>query len=332
MTTQTPMPIILDTDLSMGIPGSEIDDGFALALALADPAVEVTAITCVNGNTDVESAVMLSKQMLRLFGRADIPVYRGASAPLCHPEKRRGAPEQIRRALGHNVADEGYAAARIAEMIAARPGELSIVAIGPLTNIATAISLNPDLPEQVRELVIMGGSYFGIGHSAAQPGEFNFWTDPEAANVVMRTSTPKRLVGLDVTTQVRITRDEAKQMATSPNDFERMAGQYTAAWIDHLAGQNPGDAQAAGSCALHDPLAVAALAHPELVEWVPANVGVIDGPSIGRGMTVTDLLGSVDAPPRNALVARSVDAPAFRELFFSRIRELAVPIASDGAG
>ena len=95
------MRVILDTDPSMGSPGSEIDDGFALALLVADEVFELELVTSVNGNTDVESATYLSMELLERLGRADVPVVRGAAAPLVEPDKARAAPQEIRDRFGH---------------------------------------------------------------------------------------------------------------------------------------------------------------------------------------------------------------------------------------
>ena len=135
------LPVILDTDLAMGVPGSDIDDGFALALALADPGLDLVAVTCVGGNADVESAVLLAKELLELLDRRHVPVHRGAAAPLCHPELRRGAPEQIRAAFGRHEADPGPAAARIAELVAERPELRHVVLMCPAVNFIDASAL-----------------------------------------------------------------------------------------------------------------------------------------------------------------------------------------------
>src|SRR5699024_11393830 len=94
--------VVVDTDMAMGAPGSEIDDGFALALLLADETFDVELVTSVNGNIDVESGTYLSGELLRRLGRPDIPVIRGAAAPMVEPEKVRGAPEEVRAAFGHH--------------------------------------------------------------------------------------------------------------------------------------------------------------------------------------------------------------------------------------
>jgi len=314
--------VILDTDLAMGVPGSDIDDGFALALAVADPAVRLEAITTVNGNTDVESAGLLTLELLSRLGREDIRVVRGAAAPLLTPDSARSAPESIRRSYGHRTPAPGYAAAEIARRVMASPGEITLVAIGPLTNIAVALSLEPRLADTVKEIVVMGGVFLGHTNMQRMPGEFNIWVDPEAAAAVFRSGAPLRLVGLDVTLKVRMSRQDARRLQQSGRPFAEFAGRCTDAWIDHMRDANPGDPAAADSCALHDPLAMAAVTHPELITWRPAHVGVVTGPSIARGMTVADLLTSDSPPAANCSIAVDVDAAAFTDHFVEQISRL----------
>jgi purine nucleosidase len=134
--------IILDTDLAMGAPGSDIDDGFALALAHADPEIELELITTVNGNTDVESATILTGELVRRLGIENVPIVKGAAAAYTHPEILR-VPAGNVTALRDSVPKPapGYAAVAIAEHIMANPGEITLVAIGPLTNVAAALVL-----------------------------------------------------------------------------------------------------------------------------------------------------------------------------------------------
>jgi purine nucleosidase len=314
--------ILLDTDLAMGVPGSDIDDGFALALALAEPAIELELVTTVNGNADVESGSLLSGELLDRLGFPDVPVVQGAAAPLVFPDRRRGAPAEIRKQFGHRLPRPGYAAAELAARAAAEPGELTVVAIGPLTNVAAAISLDPDFATNVREIVVMGGVYLGHTNRVGMPGEFNFWVDPEAADAVLRSGASIRLVGLDVTLQVQLTRRHAEQLRASDSKFGSFAGEYTLGWIEHLARTNPGDPQAAESCAMHDPLAVAAVVRPDLLTWRDAHVGVVTGPGIARGVAVADFLVSDPAPEPNVRVAVDVDVPGFLDYFLQRITSI----------
>ncbi|WP_150306521.1 nucleoside hydrolase [Planctomonas psychrotolerans] len=319
MTTPPNTRILLDTDMAMGVPGSDIDDGFALALALADPLITVDLVTTVNGNADVESGSFLSGELLDRLGFPDVPVVQGAAAPLSFPDRRRGAPEEIRQQFGFRAPHPGYAAHELALRAAAEPGQLTVVAIGPLTNIATAIALDPDFATNVREIVIMGGVYREHTNDRGMPGEFNFWVDPEAADAVLRSGAAIRLVGLDVTLKVQLTRAHAARLKSSDSRFGAFAGEYTLGWIDYLAARNPGDPIAAESCAMHDPLAVAAVARPDLITWRDAHVGVVTGPSIARGAAVADFLTSDEPPVPNASVAVDVDVDGFLEYFLERI-------------
>ena len=305
--------ILLDTDLAMGEPGADIDDGFALAFALADPELSVELVTTVNGNSDVDTATRLSLRLLERRGRGDVPVARGAATPLVGGWTRGGL-----RVVRVDAPVPGHAAVRIVERVMAEPGELSIVAIGPLTNVALALALEPRVATSVAEIVVMGGMYLGQTNVAAVPGEFNFWVDPHAAAEVLASGAPIRAVGLDVTRRVRMTREHVAWLAESGSDFGRFAASCAEGWIAHL--EQTTDQR--DSCALHDPLAVASLAYPDLVIWRPARVAVETSGAHTRGVAVADLLTTPDAGPANCRIAVDVDAPAFLDLFLGRIATL----------
>ena len=280
-------------------------------------------MTTVNGNTDVDSATVLSLELLRRLGITDVPVVKGAATPLTHPERRRMPSDQVINSYGGGLSPApGYAPAVIAERIMAQPGEITLVAIGPLTNVAIALAIEPRLAKAVKEIVIMGGVFLGITGHRGMPGEFNVWTDPEAAAAVLRSGAAQRWVGLDVTLQVRLTRGDARRLADAPGEFAPFAGAATQAWIDHTQATEPGDPRAGESCAMHDPLAVAAISHPELITWADARLDVITGDVPGAGMMITDLLRAADAPTPNARIAVGVDAPAFTDHFVRLISGL----------
>jgi purine nucleosidase len=316
--------LLLDTDLAMGSPGSDIDDGFALALALADPGLAVELVTTVNGNTDVDTATRLTLEILERLGRPEVPVARGSSAPLLRgsPRSPEGAEPVLPPGVDASGRDVAHAARHLVERVMAEPGRLTIVAIGPLTNVALALALEPRLATAVREVVVMGGVYLGHTNVAAMPGEFNFWVDPEAAAMVLASGAPLRLVGLDVTRQVRLTVQDASRLREAGGRFGSFAADCTDEWIAHLRRTVPGDEREHDSCALHDPLAVAAVNHPELLTWSDAHVRVETAGEHTRGVAVADLLTTEPAPRPNCRIAVGVDVEAFRTHLLEHLASL----------
>jgi purine nucleosidase len=273
------MRIVLDTDLAMGAPGSHIDDGFALAMAVADSDIELITVTTVNGNIEVDTATRLSSELLDRLGRS-VPIRRGADRPLAAGAARNDATEAI------------------IERVLADPGTVTVVAIGPLTNVALATRTEPKFVEALGGLVIMGGS-FGDGRA-----EFNARSDPEAAEIVLGSGLISRWVGLNVTEQVRLTGRRAEQLAESDREFASYAGRHALGWIDQVSRDLPEGTEP--SCALHDPLAIAALARPELLTWQPSHVQVDNAGVMSARPSVSEA---------NAFVAVAVDAEGFLAYF-----------------
>lgn len=311
--------VLFDTDLAMGTPGSDIDDGFALALALAEPTIDVELVTTVHGNTDVDTASRLSAELLSRLGRPDLPVVRGAAFPLS-PRLRRPGWDGADSTRATNAG--AHAATVLAETAMAEPGAFTVVAIGPLTNLALALLLEPRLATAVHEVVVMGGAFLEQTNVAALPGEFNMWSDPHAAAVVLASHAPLRFVGLDVTRRVRLSRADAQTLAAAGGDFADFAARCTDEWITHQEREKPHEEAEHGSCALHDPLAVAVVAHPELVSWRPAHVQVETSSPVTRGVAVADLLTHADPPEPNCRIATDVDADAFHTWFLDRMSAL----------
>lgn len=312
--------ILLDTDLAMGAPGSDIDDGFALALALADPELTVEMVTTVGGNTDVDTATRLSFELLQRLGHPDVPVVRGAARPLT----RRPRPQQSDESAPARVLGSlpGHAAVHLVERVMSEPEALTIVAIGPLTNVALALELEPEVAAGVEEIVVMGGVFLEHTNLVDMPGEFNTWSDPDATATVLSSGARLRFVGLDVTRRVRLTRAHADAMAAAGGRFGGFAAACAHEWIDHVEQSLPGDDRERGSCAMHDPLAVAVVNRPDLVTWRPAHVEVETWSDVTRGVMVADLLLSDDPPEANCEIAAAVDAAAFIKLFLDRLSVL----------
>lgn len=307
--------------MSLGDPGSEIDDGFAIALLLADSTFKLELITTVHGNTDSARATSLSHQLLERLNRTDIPVVSGASGPAT-PLFNFENNGRKRSQAGFRRASSNPAAKEIINKVMCAPGEITILAIGPLTNIADAIILEPQLYRAVREIVIMGGVFFEHTNQSERPGEFNIWKDPIAARTVFRSNIRPKILGLDVTKKVRLHRREAENMINKGSAFGVFAGHCVIEWINRTGRLHQNIISPEDSCALHDPLAVAAISKPQIISWVDAHVDcVIDDP-VGRGITVADLLTSHTAPKANAKIAVDVNVDSFMDYFFKHINSL----------
>ncbi len=199
----SPRPIIIDTD-----PG--VDDAMAIFFALRHPDLEVIGLTTIFGNVHTDLATLNALRLLDIAGRPDIPVVPGASEPLCtpyfgpvpfvHGDDGQGnvhLPLPTRDPLDRSAAEW------IVEQVMARPGEVTLVPIGPLTNIALALRLEPRIASHVKAVVLMGGNALGKGN-ATPSAEANIHNDPEAADVVFGAGWPVTMVGLDVTERVHM--------------------------------------------------------------------------------------------------------------------------------
>lgn len=325
--TPAPVPVVIDTDPGLGEPGSDIDDGLAIALALRSPELDVRALTIVNGNVDAPTGTDVARRLLRRLGREDVPVALGATEPLVRDMAPVRAlfdaalPTSSRRQhdlLGPST-DEP-AADLLVRTAAERPGELVVVAIGPMTNLALAIRRDPAFATNVRELVLMAGSATTYAQNVTVVGDFNAYVDPEALDIVVRSGAAVRMVGLDQTSRVRLTRADAAALRAGGDGFARWAGECAEAWIDFLGRAFPRRPEHRDACFLHDPLVVAAVVRPGLLTWQDAHVRVETVSEIARGLVVADR-GLALAPPgaTNASVAVDTSVDDVRRLFLDRI-------------
>jgi inosine-uridine nucleoside N-ribohydrolase len=218
-------------------------------------------------------------------------------------------------------AGSGDAARLLVDVVMADPGAITVVAIGPMTNLATAIALEPGWAAAVGELVLMAGAATTYAQNVTTVADFNAYADPEALQIVLDSGAPIRMVGLDQTSRVMLDRADAQRMRDGGDDFGVWAAECTDAWIDFLHAAFPERPEHADACFLHDPLTVAAVLDPTLLTWAPAHVAVELEGRLARGLTVADrgLALLPPAGPPNARVAIDTDVERFRALFLDRM-------------
>jgi purine nucleosidase len=330
--------IVLDCD-----PG--IDDALAIALACGHSGLELCGITTVSGNVSLDLTTSNAQRVCEFIGAAGTPVTPGSPVPLLRP------PVHARHVHGESGLggarlpppatrpSDGHAIDYLIDTIGAAPGEITLVATGPLTNIALAVRREPRLVTQVRDFVIMGGS---AGRGNVTPAaEFNIGTDPEAAAIVFRAGWTVTMVGLDVTLQARATeaiRDRMRSLGplaeelllpglekyaadADPVPAGPHAGRHQDSGAARPDGPGAAAAGAAGGPAVHDVCAMAHVADPGLLSCIPARVEVETAGRWTSGMTVTDFRAETGA--QNALVATGIDVSAFWELVFGAYKRLA---------
>ena len=348
----TPLPLILDVDTG-------IDDSLALLYAATSPDADLIAATCVSGNIEADQVGINTRAVLELAGRTDVEVAMGRQIPLVRPLET--TPETHGpQGLGHaelplpsRPLSERHAVDLILDEARRRPGQITLVTLGPLTNLALAVLREPRLPGLLRGYALMGGA-FGVSGNTTPTTEWNIHCDPEAAKIVFRAwgeamaadpTIPRPLaLGLDVTEQARIEPEHvvrlARRAGSTPDDsiaLERgddpMAPQRSVA--SHPIVRYVADAlrfyfefhqgyDGFYGAFIHDPLAVAATLDRALVETDALYVDVETRGEITTGMTVADRRG-LTGKPANLDVARTADVPTFLD----RLIELLGGLAAD---
>jgi len=277
-TGRGPFRVIIDTD-----PG--VDDALALLLAMRSPELKIEAITPVAGNVPLELSLPNALRMVEIAGRTDIPVAVGAKTPLlrrlvtaayAHGENGLGGavfPEPKIKPIAER------AAKFISQIVRKYPGETTLITIGPLTNIATALTMDAELARLVKSLVMMGGSLSGGNITPA--AEFNVYVDPEAARIVFQSGIPITMVGLDVTRKTSLTDEHVRTLEGGQNPVSQAAAKIARNAIDHnreqgfLVGPN-----------MHDSLAVAGFLDPSLLKLQDYYVDVETTGELTAGETL----------------------------------------------
>jgi pyrimidine-specific ribonucleoside hydrolase len=275
-----PIPVIIDCDTG-------VDDALALLFAVRHPGLDLRAVTCVAGNTDVDGVVRNTLTVLEHAGAPDIPVARGAERPLVEP------PRSARHVHGEDgMGDLGLpaptrtaadvdAVTLLRREILASPRPVTLIPTAPLTNIALLLRTHPEVTRNIERIVFMGGA---VACGNATPvAEFNVWHDPEAAAVLLTAGVPLTMYGLDVFQQVVVSGPEIERLRASDEPGTRLAGELLA----HRPGSPDGDGEDwAGG--VGDAGAVCAVVDPEGIttRLLPVEVSLAPGPT--RGQTVVD--------------------------------------------
>jgi inosine-uridine nucleoside N-ribohydrolase len=305
-----PKPVIIDCD-----PGH--DDAMALMLAVASPELDLVAVTTVAGNQTLDRVTANAIRVLDVVDAQHIPVAAGADRGLIHTAD---SASDVHGETGLDGPDlpppsREPEAIHAVELMARKLSEqrLTLIPIGPLTNIALLLATHPQLSSQIERIVIMGGA-IGIGN-VTPSAEFNVWADPDAAYRVFTSGLDITMVGLDVTHRAMLSAERA--------DALRETGRAGAVVADLHGFYRQFHQRVYGhsDTPVHDALAVAHVIAPDVIttEPLPVEIDVTHGPC--RGRTVVDQLHRTGRPD-NALVATDVDAPAFIELLTGRIGEL----------
>jgi inosine-uridine nucleoside N-ribohydrolase len=276
--SRAPSRVIIDTD-----PG--VDDALALLLAMRSPELKIEGITPVAGNVPLELTLPNALRLVEIAGRTDIPVAAGARVPLlrrlvtatyAHGENGLGGavfPDPKTKPV------DTPASEFIRSVVRKYPHEVTLITLGPLTNIATALNSDPDLAGLVRGLTMMGGSLSGGNITPA--AEFNIYVDPEAARIVFQSGIPITMVGLDVTRKTSLTEDHVRTLEAAQNPAAQAAGKIGRNAINHnrergfLVGPN-----------MHDSLAVAAFLDPTILKWQDFYVDVETTGELTAGETL----------------------------------------------
>jgi inosine-uridine nucleoside N-ribohydrolase len=273
-----PFRVIIDTD-----PG--VDDALALLLAMRSPQLRIEAITPVAGNVPLELTLPNALRMVEIAGRTDIPVAAGAKSPLlrrlvtatyAHGENGLGGavfPEPTTKPVATPASE------LIRQIVRKYPGEVTLITIGPLTNVAAALNSDAELAAMIRSLVMMGGSLSGGNITPA--AEFNVYVDPEAARIVFQSGIPVTMVGLDVTRQTSLTEEHVRVLEAAKNPVSQAAAKIGRNAINHnrergyLVGPN-----------MHDSLAVAGFIEPAILKLQDYYVDVETTGELTAGATV----------------------------------------------
>lgn len=292
------VPILFDTDI-----GSDIDDAVALGYLLRQPECELVGITTVSGEAQRRAA--LADAVCRAAGRTDIPIHAGIEQPLVGPLKQPACPQaEVLDKFDHTPPQDyplGDAIDFMRRTIRGRPGEITLLAVGPMTNLGTLFAVDREIPSLLKGIVLMCGQFMGAKGRWTR-AEWNALNDPEATHIVYSARPAAHLsIGLDVTAQCRLDVDK------SVSRFERAGGP-----LEVVAAAMAVWGSGSKKSTYHDPLAAAVIFQPDLVTTVKGLVRVDIRSDLATGMTVFSPNG--DEKPHD--IAKTVKPDAFFKHYF----------------
>ncbi|MEL6148304.1 MAG: nucleoside hydrolase [Chloroflexota bacterium] len=292
--------VILDTDI-----GTDVDDILALTMLLNSPQEKLLAVTCVYGDVTLRAKIAMRAMQLR---DVTVPVYCGAREPLMRLREVYWEGHEGGGVLD-DVADieptPGFAPHIIAQTVLENPGEVHIIAIGPLTNIALALQEAPEIAEKVAGISIMGGVIRGNDGLSLPIAEHNINCDPHAAHVVFSSGAPITMTPLNITVQSRLTQSHVEQIEAANTDYHDMLADQIRRYPRFAT---------LGHTSPHDPLAVAALLYPDVVETTPVTVAVETAGRVSAGAT-----HAKHDPDGNVSLVTAVDVEAFETLLIEKL-------------
>ena len=273
--SQSKQNVLLDTDI-----GDDIDDALALALILHSPEITLRGITTVFGDT--EQRARLAAHLLHTFGHNTIPIAAGIGTPLLQRHRPSDVPQAAILETNKQVAPMPLSTLSAPELIIQMGkqhfGQLTLLCIGPLTNIAHALMQQPQLYRAIKQIIMMGGS------SSVPLAEWNVRSDARAAQIVLNSGIPITMIGMNVTLQCHLTSDDLRQLQNQRTPQTQLLSQLIAIWQQHRPRWQPALPY------LHDPLVITALCRPELFTFAQMSVCVLTH-KLCRGMMLPRIPG-----------------------------------------
>jgi purine nucleosidase len=314
VTDGTKKKVLIDTD-----PG--IDDSMAILLAFASPEIDVVGLSTVFGNTGGDVTTQNALRLVELAGRPDVPVARGAEKPLLRPYTGKGWHVHGKNGLGEvefpeptAKPDKRRAATFIIDTIMENPGEITLVPLGPMTNVALAVATEPRIAENVKEVVFMGGAATVPGN-ASPVAEANIRNDPEAAHIVFHAGWPLTMLGLDVTMKTKMTQEYLDRLNEADTSWTNFIHAITKFYLNFYQGLGIHDGMP-----IHDSSAMAYVIDPTLFETKHVYTDVDHQSEHHHGQTVPDWRGQRERDP-NVNVALDVDSGRFLDMYQRRLTE-----------